>query len=359
MNYIFQWIAKRQAMVSIFIIGLACFTNNTKGAVDLTKNLDTEGYNFESNRSNHIFRAQRVKGNYLFYLKKLFSLAQSNGGSELDPAEFPRVAIKISTANAPGLQVSPFLVNALLSILHGNGYNSANLYLVDREQRSLIRGGFLSSVDESAHYRGHRVIFSNHLAYYDSAWVHDSPMPPTIYDRIRFFNKYPLSREKRLEEERKSYLPRILFGKDTFWINLSVAMDSLNLGIDGACANLSTGAISNHKRFLNKSTIAPATVTEILAIPEIWNKRTYSIIDLSRYQFANGGRFDAEFLGRESTLLLSENPFSVDRVALQTLNASRKEYGFLERKADELLLFRYAKELGLGDVDKSKIYDVR
>jgi len=135
-------------------------------------------------------------------------------------------------------------------------------------------------------------------------------------------------------------------------------MDSLNLGIDGACANLSTGAISNYNRFLNKPTIAPAAVTEILAIPEIWNKRTYSIVDLSRYQFANGGRFDAEFLGRESTLLLGENPFSVDRVALQTLNVNRKEYGFSERRADELLLFRYAKELGLGDVDKAKIYDV-
>jgi len=359
MNYFFQWIAKRQAMVSIFIIGLAFFTNNIRGTGNLTKTFVNErDYGSDSNRTNHIFRAQRVKGNYLFHLKKLFSTAQANGGCELDPSEFPRVAIKINTANAPGLQISPLLVDALISILHGNGYTSSNLFLVDREQRSLIQGGFLTSNHGFAHYRGLRVVFSDQQAYYDPAWVHDSPMPPTIHDRIGFFNRYPRSRDKRLEEERKSYLPRILFGEGTFWINLSVAMDSLNLGIDGACANLSTGAISNYNRFLNKPTIAPAAVTEILAIPEIWNKRTYSIIDLSRYQFANGGRFDAEFLGRESTLLLSENPFSVDRVALQTLNATRKEYGFSERRANELLLFRYAKELGLGDADRAKLYDV-
>ena len=42
---------------------------------------------------------------------------------------------------------------------------------------------------------------------------------------------------------------------------------------------------------------------EILAIPEIWEKRIYSILDLSQYQFANGGQFDAEFLASNPTLL--------------------------------------------------------
>ena len=118
-------------------------------------------------------------------------------------------------------------------------------------------------------------------------------MPPTIHDRSRFFLEYPNDRLRRVEEERKSYLPSILFLKDVFWINLSVATDSVNLGIDAASSNMTTGAISNYQRFLKKPTLAPAAVTEILAIPEIWDKRVYSILDMSQYQFANGGQFDA------------------------------------------------------------------
>jgi hypothetical protein len=135
-------------------------------------------------------------------------------------------------------------------------------------------------------------------------------------------------------------------------------MDSLNLGIDGAAANFSLGAIDNAQRFLEKPTLAPAAVAEILAIPEIWQKRVFSIVDLSKFQFAGGGRFDAEFLGREPTLLLGENPFSVDYLALQSLNKLRLKRGFSERTPEDVLMFRYAKELGLGDVKTAKFFDL-
>jgi hypothetical protein len=135
-------------------------------------------------------------------------------------------------------------------------------------------------------------------------------------------------------------------------------MDSLNLGIDGAAANFSMGSIDNARRFLEKPTLAPAAVTEILAIPEIWQKRVFSIVDLSKFQFAAGERFDAEFLGREEVLLLGENPFSVDYVALQTLNKLRVKRGFAHRKSQDVLMFRYAQELGLGDVKNAKLFDL-
>ena len=360
MNYFFQRIVKRQAMVYFLFLGLACLRIDVKGAETLDGPLnDRIEESLKNNRSSDIFRAQRVGKKYLFYLEKLFLAAQAKDGTQLTPSQFPRVAIKINTAHAPGLQVSPQLIDALLSILTDRGFDKKQIFLVDREEQSLIRGGFLSSTQGPSTYRGHSVYYSTKQSYFDPLWIHDSPMPPTLHDRARLFLKYPQAREKRIEEERKSYLPRILFGEGTFWINVSVVMDSVNLGIDGACANITTGAISNYHRFLEKATLAPAAVTEIMAIPEIWNRRTYSIIDLSLYQFANGGRFDAEFLGREPTLLLSENPFSVDRVALGILNSDRKKHGFKERKAGELLLFQYAKELNLGDVAKAKIFDVR
>ena len=356
----FQRIVKRQVRVYylFLILGFSCV--NLHGVDTAVVPLNTE-FRAESdgNRSGDVFRAENVDGKYLYFLKKLFLTAERNGGSKIIPSRFPRIALKIKSANAPGLQVSRSLVDALLVLLAKRGYGAEQIILVDRDRESLVRGGFLIHDQNNCLYLGHTVVSSDDQSYHNPVWFHDSPMPPTLHDRARLFLRYPFDREMRMKEERKSYLPRILFEKDIFWISLAVAMDSLNLGIDGASANMTTGAISNYQRFLEKPTLAPAAVTEILAIPEIWQKRAFSIVDLSRFQFANGGKFDAEFLGRESTLLLSENPFAVDWVALGILNNQRKKLGFIERGAGPLLLFKYAQELGLGDLEKTKIVEVR
>ena len=46
--------------------------------------------------------------------------------------------------------------------------------------------------------------------------------------------------------------------------------------------------------------MAPATVAEILAIPEIGRKRIFSILDFSNYQVANGQRFDSKYTEKDS-----------------------------------------------------------
>ena len=313
----------------------------------------------QDNRSSNVFRIQGVEGKYFDSLNQLFLAAEKKGGMVLNPARFPKIGIKIKTKLAPGLQVSKELVHALLEMLSSRGYRSDQVFLVDRDEASLLRAGFLSSSNGDKLYRGYQVYSLKNENYTSPLWFHDSPMPPTIHDRARFFLQFPYDRVKRLAEERKSYLPSILFLEDVFWINLAVCEDNLNIGIDGASANISTGAISNFHRFLQKPTLAPAAVTEILAIPEIWEKRTYSIVDLSKFQFASGEQFDAEFLGHESSLLLSENPLSVDRIAIQSLNKERKLKGFTERPSDELLLFKYGKELGLGAVNEIQVFDLR
>ena len=125
-------------------------------------------------------------------------------------------------------------------------------------------------------------------------------------------------------------MPGVLFLNDYFWLNIAVLKDHVNLGVDAASANVTTGAISNHKRFLKNQTLATAAVTEILAIPEFWAK-PYSIIDLSKYQYANGGQFDASFLGSEDTILLSENPVSLDFYGLKVLSRARGNRFFSKR----------------------------
>ena len=344
-----------------FLISYIIFFSEYLFSVDEKKEVQIGGLETKriiDSRSNDVYRAERVNGKYFDFLKKLLSEAEKNGGPSLSPSHFRNIAIKIKTEQAPGLYVSKKLLNSLLDILSSRGYDTNNIFIVDRDLDSLKKAGFYSSGIENGFYRNCRIYSSSNGDYFNSKWFHDSPMPPTIHDRSRFYLAYPDSRSKRIEEERKSYLPCILFLEDTFWINLAVANDHVNLGIDGASSNITTGAISNYQRFLEKPTLAPAAVTEILAIPEIWEKRIYSILDLSHYQFANGGKFDAEFLGSQSTLLLSENPISVDYIALDVLRDIRKKNGFIERNAVSLPLFKYAKELGLVDIKKVQTFNV-
>ena len=101
---------------------------------------------------------------------------------------------------------------------------------------------------------------------------------------------------------------------------MAVPMDDPYLGVDGASANISLGSISNYRRFSNKSSLAAATVTEILAIPEIWEKRLFSILDFSNYQVANGQRFDAKYVESQSAIF-RKNPIA------QIISAGRSSIG--------------------------------
>jgi hypothetical protein len=142
---------------------------------------------------------------------------------------------------------------------------------------------------------------------------------------------------------------------DTHWINLAVAMDDPALGIKGATENITLGACGNTARFLKDSTMTNAAVTEILAIPEFWEKRLFSILDMNTFQFAGGSAFDAEFISKAGKVLVGENPLAVDYHALPYLAEQRENYGFSERKRAQLGLFRFGRELGLGDAGRSEL----
>ena len=178
------------------------------------------------------FAGLRLKDWFLFRKAK---------GVRLSPAVLPKIGIKIETSCAPGLQVSPVLVDALLLFLEGRGYRNGQVFVADHNLMALRSAGFAKGSGPPRFFKGYPLFCSEDKSYFNSDWYHDSPLPPTPQDRVRFFLRYPKDREKRLIEERKSYLPSRLFLGEVHWINLAVAMDSLNLAIDGAAANFSLG----------------------------------------------------------------------------------------------------------------------
>ena len=182
-----------------------------------------------------------------------------------------------------------------------------------------------------------------------------APCPPQVHDRAKFFLQFPNDLSKRIEEERKSYIPAALLDSQTYWINLAVVMDDTKLGLNGAASNMSLDLVSNSQRFRQDSTLGAAAITEILAIPEIWEKRLFSIVDLFKYQFAGGGDFNAEFIDSAPILLISQNPFSVDSVAWKLIAKSRELRKLSTRSKEEALIFKYAESLNLGRVVEPKV----
>ena len=292
-------------------------------------------------------------------VQSLILLNELKGGVELHPERQSKIGLKVSTHFAPGLATPSRLVDAVLEFLKLRGFKLDDVFLLDLEANNLRRAGFLPPRSIGTNrYRGHRVLALDSRRHFDAKWFHDSPIPPTADFRARISLRNPRGRTSRLREERRSYLPAPLFIDDAYWINLPVALDSRSLVIDAAVANASLRAVDNNARFLGRQTTAPAAATEILAVPEYCEKHLFSILDLYRFQYAGGDRFDASFIASEPTLLLSENPFSLDAFALVPLNEVRRAKGFKPRPRKDSPIFRFAEELGLAELEKAKLIDV-
>jgi hypothetical protein len=301
----------------------------------------------------------RKPENFARSVRSLILFNELKGGVKLQPDRQSKVGIKLSTHFAPGLATSRPLVNALLDLLKARGFVPDSVFLLDIESSGLRRSGFLPPRSKGGNrYRGHPVIALDSRAYFDEDWFHESPMPPTTDYRARLSLRYPRDRELRLREERRSYLPVPLFLEDVFWINLPVAIDSRSLGIDAAVGNASLHAVGNNSRFLGRSTTAPSAATEILAIPEYWEKHLFSILDLSLFQYAGGSKFDAQFLGGESTLMLSENPMSLDYFGMEALGKARAAEGFEVRDREKAQLFRFGEDLGMIRKSEARLIDL-
>jgi len=296
---------------------------------------------------------------YARSVRSLILFNELKGGVQLQPDRQSKVGIKLSTHFAPGLATSRPLVDALLDLLKARGFAPESVFLLDLEARGLRHSGFMPLRSKGGNrYRGHSVVALDSRTYFDERWFHDSPMPPTTDYRARLTLRHPRDREVRLREERRSYLPVPLFFDDTFWINLPVAIDSRSLGIDAAVGNASLHAVDNNSRFLGRSTTAPSAATEILAIPEYREKHLFSILDLSRFQYAGGSKFNAQFLGGEPTLMLSENPWSVDYFGMEALSKARSSEGFEVRDREKAQLFRFGEDLGMIRKSEARLIDL-
>jgi hypothetical protein len=270
-------------------------------------------------------------------------------GVVLRPGATGRVGLKVDTFSG-GVFATPLaLTRAVIAFLESRGFEPKNIFILDQSTELLRRAGYLpplSAASEPLFEGVHPVYALDTGKYYGTEWFYESPLP----SESRWF---PLAFDWRqtlisINEERKSFLPMpLMFGVD-FWINLPVVRDDTTLGVRGALANASLGAVSNVRRFTGKATNAPIAVAEIAAIPELRKPWIFTLMSLEKYQFVGGPIYNALYTKVEPRIWLSANPVVLDYVMFQKINRARVHAHF-SRIEPVPTVFDYSEILGLGD----------
>lgn len=270
-------------------------------------------------------------------------------GKIVRPEATGRVGLKVDTFSGGGFATPLALTRAVIEFLKSRGFAPENIFILDQSTERLRQAGYLPPLSAGGGFLFdgvHPVYALDTREYYSTEWFYESPLPSeSRWFPVTFDWKQTL---RSINEERKSFLPMpLMFGVD-FWINLPVVSDDATIGVRGALANASLGAVSNARRFVDKTTNAPIAVAEIAAIPELRKPWIFTLMSLERYQFVGGPIYNALYTRVEPRLWLSSNPVALDYVMLQKINRERAR-GRFPLIEPMPVMFDYCEVLGVGD----------
>ena len=253
----------------------------------------------------------------------LFSAYEKETGRKLVPGEKKKVALKIFTASGKGLATPQALTRAVRDELVSRGFKKENVLLVDLNEKSLRRSGYLPPFRRGKDtWEGSPVVALDTGKFYNEKWFIENPLPS------RDTYKPNSTAWDSPENDRKSFLPIPLLFEVDFWINLPVVVDSPALGVSGALANATLWNMSNQRRFLDNPANAVAAAVGVATIPEFKAKFELTLLSLEKFQFIGGPKFYAQYTASEKHLWLSANPVILDYLMWLRMNACRTKRGF-------------------------------
>ncbi len=298
---------------------------------------------------------------YASGVEALFRSFEEKTGKRLAPGEKRRAGIKVYTNSGSGIATPPALVKAVLRALRRRGFTNKELFLIDLNESLLRVSGFLpplSRRERGEFFEGVPVYILDSKKFFDPIWFYDSPLPH--YHRTLFSEGIDPNLEylAKNDENRKSYLPKILLTEVDFWINIPMVLDHPAVGIAGAIINASLWNMSNRDRFFTSPANAPIVASEVVAIPEMMASLAITIMPMERYQFIGGPVFNSLYTRSEDLLWMSVNPVVLDALALGRLNKYRREDGFRPIGC-RLPILVFGENLGLGSADINRIDWIR
>lgn len=258
------------------------------------------------------------------------------------------VGIKIVARGGSLFSVHKDLVAAIVVGLKSAGVPENNIIVWDKYESDLVEAGW--TLNDSA--SGVRVVgIIPGIGFDPGVTYHSSIAGKIIWGDFLFGRKGE-------EISGDSHMARIVTGKITRLIDVSVLCHDLTAGLSGCLWNVAMGSVDNIRRFQNDASAAEFAIPDICVMPALRDKMVLHIMDGLLGQYALGPHFHPQYTWHHGAIYFSTDPVALDTVALTEIEAQRKRAGFppVEEKAKYI---QAAAEVGLGKADLQEIEIVR
>ena len=256
------------------------------------------------------------------------------------------VGIKINTQAAPMHATPRAVVEAIADGLRAAGVATTNIIVWDRDASKMTAAGFMT-VRQTPSSQSFRSIAVSPDGW-DATAVYEYRMVGRLVWGDLLFGKVESDIDTR------SHLPLVLTKTIIKLINVPVLHDQAPCGIAGCLYNLSIAAVDNQRRFETLGQRGEPAIAEICALPQVRGKLVLNVMDGLVGGYAGGPAFKPQYSWNYGGLLFSRDPVAVDVVALELLEAKRREANVsaIGLQASHIAT---AGRLGLGQSDRAKI----
>jgi uncharacterized protein (DUF362 family) len=256
------------------------------------------------------------------------------------------VGIKINTQAAPLLATHRAVVDAIADGLRAAGVSPSNIIVWDRDATEMTAAGFLTTeqVLRPTSFRA--------LAVSPAGWDATAVYVHRVVGRLVWGDL--LLGKVESDIDTRSHLPLVLTKTITKLINVPVLHDHDPCGIAGCLYNVSIAAVDNQRRFEAPGQHGDPAIAEICALPQVRGKLVLNVMDGLVGGYAGGPAFKPQYSWNYGGLLFSRDPVAVDVVALELLEAKRREAN-VSAIGSQASHIATAGRLGLGQADRERI----
>ena len=253
------------------------------------------------------------------------------------------VGIKVLSDPGSVSGTRPAVVEAVIKSLLSVGFSGRQIIIWDRRKGLLVATGY----DQLAKRLG--VSIAGSVDYgFDQAVYYEAPLVGNLV-----FGDHEFGRDEP-GIGRKSYVSKLLTQKLTRVIQIHPMLNHYLGGVNGHVVGLATGGVDNSLRFTLDEDRYHEAIPEICAIPALYDKLAFSLVDALISQYQGEERGFLQYSTVLGELRISKDPVALDVLSMMEINRQRNQSG-LKRHRSAFQLYRNAELLQLGVSDPSNI----
>ena len=270
-------------------------------------------------------------------------------GSLVSPND--KVGIKISAAGGELFTTHRDVVNTIVEGLVAAGHPRKNIIVWDRSLGGIKEAGYDPARE------GYQMKSIAPREGYDPEAIFTAPLAGKLIwgdvDYRTDLGTVPILSDNEQTSD-LSHFARIVSSEVTKIINIPVMSESTLGGLAGCLYNVTIPNIDNWRRFTQLSGYGGTAIVSLYNNPVIGKKVVLNIMDGLAAQYAGGPQSQPNYAVHHATLLASKDPVAIDALALQRIDAWRKE-AQLPPIGRQAAYIQVAGEVGLGHADPARI----